>query len=149
MRVLAYRRSASEGTVDGIEYVNADKLIRESDFISLHCPLTDETRGLVDRNFFSKMKKGAYLINTSRGAVINENDLADALISGQLAGAALDVMAKEPPEKDNTLLKLDNCIITPHAAWVSIEARKRLIAILCDNIDSFVEKGEGINRVFP
>ncbi len=148
MRVLAYRRSISEGTVDGIEYVSADKLIRESDFISIHCPLTNETRGLVDNQFIKKMKKGAYLINTSRGAVINETDLADALLSGHLAGAAIDVMVKEPPEADNPLLKLENCIITPHAAWVSIEARKRLISILCNNIESFIETGKGINRVF-
>lgn len=148
MRVLAYRRSKRDRVIDGIEYVSSDKLIRESDFISLHCPLTDETRGLVNHEFLSKMKKGAYLINTSRGAVINENDLFNALSSGHLAGAAIDVMVKEPPEKTNPLLTLDNCIITPHAAWVSIEARKRLISILCDNIEAFIKNGEGINRVF-
>lgn len=147
MRVLAYRRSVKEGIIDGIEYVNSEKLIRESDFISFHCPLTDETRGLVNSDLISKMKKGAYIINTSRGAVINEGDLADALISGHIAGAGIDVMVKEPPEKDNPLLSLHNCIITPHSAWVSIEARKRLISILCQNIESFISSGKGINRI--
>jgi glycerate dehydrogenase len=94
------------------------------------------------------MKKGAYLINTSRGAVINENDLYTALTDGTLSGAAIDVMVKEPPERDNPLLTLDNCIITPHAAWVSIEARHRMIGILCENIRSFIKTGNGINKVY-
>ncbi len=148
MRVLAYRRSAKHEIIDGIEFTDKDTLLSESDFISIHCPLTDETRGLVNSEFLSKVKKGAYLINTSRGAVINENDLYTALTDGTLAGAAIDVMVKEPPEKDNPLLTLDNCIITPHAAWVSVEARKRLIDILCQNIRSFIKTGNGINKVF-
>lgn len=148
MKVLAYRRSIQNEIIDDIEYVSCDKLIRESDFISLHCPLNDETIGLVNKEFLSKMKNGAYLINTSRGAVIDENALYEALSRGKLAGAAIDVMEKEPPLKDNPLLKLDNCIITPHAAWVCIEARQRLIDILCKNIESFIKTGKGINRVF-
>lgn len=148
MKVLAYRRNAPATFDDCIEYVDADRLIRESDFISLHCPLTNETRGLVNDEFLSKVKKGAYIINTSRGAVIDEYALSRALKNGTLAGAAIDVMVSEPPEKDNPLLSLDNCIITPHAAWVSIEARRRLIDILCQNIESFIKTGKGINRVF-
>ena len=148
MRALAYRRSAQNVIVDGIEFTDKEALLRESDFVSIHCPLTDETRGMVNAEFLSKMKKGAYLINTSRGAVINEADLYTALTNGTLAGAAIDVMVKEPPEKDNPLLTLDNCIITPHAAWVSIEARHRMIGILCDNIRSFIKTGEGINKVY-
>lgn len=148
MRVLAYRRSATLGLKDGIEYVDSDKLIRESDFISLHCPLTNETRGLVNDEFLSKVKKGAYIINTSRGAVIDEGSLYRALTDGTLSGAAIDVMVSEPPSSENPLLTLDNCIITPHAAWVCIEARKRLISILCQNIEAFLESGQGINRVF-
>lgn len=148
MRVLAYRRSLTNCTVDGIEFVDRDTLISQSDFISLHCPLTTETRNLVNRDFLSKVKKGAYIINTSRGAVIDETALYEALTNGTLKGAALDVMVKEPPSPDNPLLTLDNCIITPHAAWVSIEARRRLIDILCKNIDSFIESGKGINSVF-
>lgn len=148
MRVLAYRRSAVPGISDGIEYTDSETLLSESDFVSLHCPLTDETRGLVSSAFIAKMKRGAYLINTSRGAVVNENDLAKALTDGTLAGAALDVMCKEPPEQDNPLIGLENCIITPHCAWVTPEARKRLLSILENNIASFIATGKGINRVF-
>ena len=148
MRVLAYRRSAVPGISDGIEYTDSETLLCESDFVSLHCPLTDETRGLVSSAFIEKMKRGAYLINTSRGAVVNENDLAEALTDGRLSGAALDVMCKEPPERDNPLTGLENCIVTPHCAWVTPEARKRLLLILERNISSFVNTGKGINRVF-
>lgn len=148
MRVLAYRRSAVPGISDGIEYTDSETLLGESDFVSLHCPLTDETRGLVSSAFIAKMKRGAYLINTSRGAVVNEADLAEALTDGRLSGAALDVMCKEPPERDNPLTGLANCIVTPHCAWVTPEARKRLLLILERNISSFVNTGKGINRVF-
>ena len=147
MRVLAYRRSAVHGKTDGIEYVDKEQLIRESDFISFHCPLNDETRSLVNDVFLSKVKDGCYIINTSRGAVIDEDALYRALKSRKLAGAAIDVMVSEPPKQDNPLLTLDNCIITPHAAWVGIEARKRLINILCQNIESFLKTGKGINRI--
>jgi len=147
MRVLAYRRSASLGTQGDVTFVTPDVLLRESDFLSLHCPLTEETRGLVDRPFLASMKKGAYLINTSRGAVVDEDALYEALSSGHLAGAALDVMVKEPPSPDNPLLTLNNCVITPHCAWTSIEARTRLTKILSDNIRSFLKTGKGINRV--
>ncbi len=149
MRVLAYRRSAPLGQDGAIEYVSVDTLLAESDFVSLHCPLTDETRGLVNREFLGKMKRGAYLINTSRGAVIDEDDLYVALTDGTLSGAGLDVMVKEPPLADNPLLSLENCIITPHCAWTSVEARTRLVDILSSNIRSFVHTGRGINRVLP
>ncbi len=149
MRVLAYRRSASLGNDGAIEYVSADTLLAESDFLSLHCPLTDETRGMVNRDFLGKMKRGAYLINTSRGAVVDEEALYEALTDGTLTGAGLDVMIKEPPLPDNPLLTLKNCIITPHCAWTSIEARTRLVEILSANIRSFVRTGQGINRVLP
>lgn len=149
MHVLAYRRTPpTEGTSD-ITYVDAETLLRESDFLSLHCPLTRETEGLVNRDFLKAMKKGAYLINTSRGAVVDEDALYEALTSGHLRGAALDVMRKEPPSVDHPLLSLDNCLITPHAAWVCVEARKRLISILCDNIEAFLKTGQGIHRVLP
>ena len=148
MRVLAYRRSAALGMKDGIEFVNKDRLISESDFISIHCPLTSETRGLVNCEFLSKMKPSAFLINTSRGAVIDETALYRALTDGTIAGAALDVLTVEPAAPDNPLLTLENCIVTPHSAWVFIEARKRLISILCDNVESFIATGKGINRVF-
>ena len=148
MRVLATRRSKTSGEIDGISFVPADELIRESDYLSLHCPLTDETRGMVNADFLSKMEDGAVLINTSRGAVLNEADVADALKSGKLSGAGLDVLAKEPADPNNPLLSAPNTVITPHCAWTSKEARTRLMQILDDNLTSFVNTGAGINRVF-
>jgi len=147
MKVLATRRSRTEGTEDGITYVDPDTLLRESDFLSLHCPLTDETRGLVNRDFIAKMKDGAVLINTSRGAVLNEADVAEALNTGRLGGAGVDVLAAEPARPDNPLLTAKNTVITPHCAWTSREARLRLLDILDANLTSFVETGHGINRV--
>lgn len=148
MKVLATKRSKTDGEIDGITFVPADDLIRRSDYLSLHCPLTDETRGMVDADFIAKMKDGAVLINTSRGAVLNEADVADALHSGKLSGAGLDVLAKEPADPANPLLSAPNTVITPHCAWTSKEARTRLMQILDDNLSSFVNTGAGINRVF-
>ncbi len=147
MKVLGYRRSFIGTDENGIEFTTSEELLSSSDIISLHCPLTEQTRGIANCDFFSQMKDGAYLINTSRGAVVNEDDLAKALTSGKLGGAALDVMAKEPPSKDNPLLSLQNCIITPHCAWVAPEARKRLLCIISENIESFIKTGKGINSV--
>lgn len=148
MRVLAVKRSKTNGEIDGITFTTADELLRESDYLSLHCPLTDETRGMVNAEFLEKMKDGAVLINTSRGAVLNEADVAEALKSGKLSGAGLDVLAKEPADPNNPLLTAPNTIITPHCAWTSKEARTRLMQILNDNLTSFVKTGAGINRVF-
>ena len=148
MRVLAYRRSVGAGVVGGIEYTDEATLLSESDYVSFHCPLTDETRGMVDSAFISRMKRGAIIINTSRGAVLNEADVAAALCDGTLGGAGLDVLAVEPADPKNPLLSAPNCLITPHSAWTSIESRTRLIAQLDKNLDSFVKTGKGINRVF-
>jgi glycerate dehydrogenase len=149
MNVLAYQRTPKKELECGqLRYCSLEVLLEQSDIISIHCPLTDETRGLVNDEFLSKMKDSAYLINTSRGAVIDQGALYRALKDGVIAGAAIDVLVKEPPERDEPLLTLDNRIITPHAAWVSIEARRRLISILADNMRSFVKSGKGINRVF-
>ena len=148
MRVLAVRRSKTSGEIDGISFVTADELLRESDYLSLHCPLTSETRGMVNAQFIRKMKDGAVLINTSRGAVLNEADVAEALHSGKLSGAGLDVLAKEPADPNNPLLTAPNTFITPHCAWTSKEARTRLMQILDDNLSSFINTGAGINRVF-
>lgn len=148
MRVLAFRRSKTSGETDGISFTDADYLLRESDYVSLHCPLTKETVGMVNAEFISKMKDGAVLINTSRGAVLNEADVAAALETGKLSGAGLDVLAKEPAESDNPLLSAPNTVITPHCAWTSKEARERLMKILEDNLTSFIKTGYGINRVF-
>lgn len=148
MRVLATKRSKTNGNEDGIEFTTPDKLISESDYISFHCPLTDETRGMVNSDFISKMKDGAVIINTSRGAVLNEKDVADALVSGKLGGLGADVLVKEPADPANPLLKAPNTVITPHCAWTSKEARLRLLDILDKNLTSFIETGKGINRVF-
>lgn len=135
MRVLACTPHPKD--VNGVEWVSLDELINESDFISLHCPLTEQTTGLVNDDFISKMKKSAFLINTSRGPVIDENALANALNEGKIAGAAVDVLSVEPPKSDNPLLTAKNCIITPHIAWAGHETRARLIEIFRQNISAF------------
>ena len=147
MRVLATRRTKTDGEIDGNRFVTPDELLRESDYISFHCPLTDETRGMVNAAFLAKMKDGAAIVNTSRGAVLNEADVAEALRSGKLSGAGLDVLAKEPADPANPLLSAPNCLITPHCAWTSKEARTRLMKVLEENLASFVRTGKGINRV--
>ncbi len=147
MRVLATsphsRDYAGFGTV---EFVALDTLLKESDVISLHCPLTPETTGLVNEAFLAKMKPTAVLINTSRGPVINEHDLAAALNAGRIAGAGVDVLSTEPPKADNPLLSCENCIITPHIAWASLEARTRLMNIFKANVEGYLS-GEVINVV--
>lgn len=148
MNVLATRRSKTDGEIDGIRFTDPETLIRESDYISFHCPLTDETRGMVNADFIAKMKDGAVIVNTSRGAVLNEADVAAALCSGKLSGVGLDVLAKEPADPENPLLTAPNTVITPHCAWTSKEARLRLMDILDQNLGSFLETGKGINRVF-
>ncbi|MFM1913890.1 MAG: hypothetical protein RIR51_1742 [Bacteroidota bacterium] len=111
-------------------YKNLDQLFSESDFISLSCPATKDNIGFINAEAFSKMKKNAVLINTARGLLINENDLADALKSNKIAAALLDVLETEPPSANNPLIHLDNCFITPHNAWMSYEARMRIIDII-------------------
>ncbi len=147
MKVKAYsphtRAYAGFGKVD---FVSLDEVIETSDVISLHCPLTNETAGLVNAKFLSRMKKTAYLINTSRGPVVNEKDLRAALDSGMIAGAGVDVLSTEPPKEDNPLIGAKNCFITPHIAWASLEARTRLMNIFKDNVKGFVS-GEPINVV--
>lgn len=147
MRVLGTRRSKRSGEENGIAYVTPDELLAESDVVSLHCPLTDETRGMVDREFIGHMKAGAILINTSRGAVLDESAVADALNDGRLGGAGLDVLAKEPADGANPLLSAKNAVITPHCAWTTPEARLRLIDILDRNLAAFAKTGAGIHRV--
>ena len=122
---------------DGVEFADKDTLLSQSDFVSLHCPLTDKTEGMVNADFLAKMKKSAMLINTSRGQVINEADLAAALKNGVIAAAGLDVLSVEPPKADNPLLGLDNCHITPHIAWAGYETRVRLMEICKDNLKAF------------
>jgi len=115
-----------------------DELLARSDVVSLHCPLTPDTQGLVNAARLSRMKKSAFLINTSRGPLVNERDLADALNAGRLAGAGLDVLSVEPPPPDNPLLTAKNCVVTPHIAWATRSARQRLLQVSLDNLAAFI-----------
>ena len=141
MKVLIYSRSRKEG-FDNASSI--EELFGKSDFLSLNAPLNKETENIVNKNLLSKMKKTAFLINTSRGGVIVEKDLADALNNGIIAGAGLDVLAKEPPSADNPLLTAKNCYITPHFAGNTFEARTRLMHKVYENIKAFLE-GNPIN----
>lgn len=132
MRVLAHRRNPPAG--GDLEYVTLEALLRQSDVVSLHCPLTEDTKELINRERLAWMKPTALLINTARGPLVNEADLAAALESGIIAGAGLDVLSAEPPPADNPLLNAKNCIITPHIAWATPDARKRLIAETAENV---------------
>lgn len=146
MNVLAYNRSkCSEGEAIG-QYMELDELLRRSDVISLHCPLTEQTSGIINTETIALMKDGAILINTARGPLLDENAVADALQSGKLRGAALDVMTEEPVPDDNPLLRAPNCIITPHMAWTPVEARQRIIDCTAKNIQAFLS-GHPINVV--
>ncbi len=132
---------------ENVEFCEKDELLSKSDFVSIHCPLTPLTEGMVNYDFLSKMKKTAVLINTSRGQVVNENALADALRNGTIAGAGLDVMTVEPPSADNPLFGIKNCFITPHIAWAGFETRERLMKICRENVLAFLD-GNPINIVY-
>ncbi len=147
MRVIAHRRS--EKPALGFEFVEImplEAVFRESDVLSLHCPLTEETKGIINAERLSWMKPTAYLINTGRGPLIVEQELADALNQGKIAGAGLDVLSVEPPSIDNPLQEAKNCVITPHVAWLAFEARRRLLQMTADNIKAFLN-GTPINVV--
>ncbi len=144
MNVIAHTRTPKN--IDGIREVDADALFAESDFLTFHCPLTKDTSLIVNERTLSLMKKSAYLINTARGGIVDEAALASALKMGRIAGAALDVLTYEPMAKDCPLWGIDNCIITPHIAWASLESRTRLIERVAQNIDLFL-KGTPINVV--
>ena len=138
MRVIAYNRSrCAEGEAIG-EYVDLDTLFAQSDVISLHCPLTPQTSGLINKDSISKMKDGVILLNTARGPLVNEKDLADALVSGKLRGAAADVVCAEPMAADNPLLNAPHCIITPHMAWAPLESRQRIMDCTVRSIRAFL-----------
>lgn len=147
MRVVANSRTQKNPlTYTDFEWLDVDALFRESDVISLHCPLTPETIGFVNQELLAKMKTTSILINASRGALINEQDLANSLNSDQIAGACIDVVSVEPMAADNPLLKAKNCQITPHIAWAAIEARRRLMQTTAKNIAAFLN-GNPINVV--
>lgn len=146
MRVVAHTRAPSPEPAPGIRFVGLDDLFRESDVVSLHCPLTEETRGLVDARRLALMKPTAYLLNTARGPLVDERALADALGAGCLAGVGLDVLCAEPPRPGNPLLTTPRCLITPHIGWATKAARRRLLGEAAENLRAFVE-GRSRNRV--
>ena len=135
MEVLAYSRTPRE---DGLRYVGLDQLLAQSDFVSLHCPLNDQTRHLIDAAALSKMKPTAFLINTARGALVDEAAHIDALRAGTIAGAGLDVQETEPPAPDSPLYTMENVLLTPHMGWKGLETRQRLVALLSENIRAYL-----------
>jgi glycerate dehydrogenase len=136
MKVIATKRTPAQDDI--VTFVDFDTLLSESDYLSVNCPLNDGTREIFNAEAFAKMKKGAYFINTARGGVIVEQDLVDALKSGQLSGAAVDVLTVEPMRADCPLLNAPNITFTPHVAWAPIETRTRLLSIVMDNIENFL-----------
>ena len=138
MNVIAYSRTQRQEVSADAKYVDMDTLLASSDFLSLHCPLFPETEKLINADMISKMKDGAVLINTARGGLLDEQAVADALHSGKLAGAAVDVVSEEPMNPSNPLLTAPNCIITPHIAWAPRESRQRLLDCVVENIRSFL-----------
>lgn len=146
MEVYAFTSKNAVDLPEGIQKTTLDGLLSVSDILTLHCPLTPETRELINAESLKKMKRGAILINTGRGPLVNEADVAAALQSGKLAAYGADVMCQEPPAADNPLLQQPNAFITPHIAWATQEARKRLVNIAINNVRAFVQ-GEPINVV--
>ncbi len=139
MDVMATTRTPKpKPDFEPFEWVSMEDLFRRADVVSLHCPLTAENAGFVNRHLLETMKPTAFLINTARGGLVNENDLAAALNQGSIAGAGLDVVAEEPIRPENPLLNAKNCIITPHIAWATLAARKRLMQTTSDNIKAFL-----------
>ncbi len=148
MKILAYKPGgiAQEYLSSSIQQVTLEELLQGSDVISLHCPLFPETKGIINKHTIAQMKDGVMIINTSRGPLINEQDLREALVAGKVAGAAVDVVSAEPITMDNPLLNAPNIIITPHIAWAPREARQRLMDIAVDNVKAYI-KGTPINIV--
>ena len=145
MNILVHTRTP-KADGDGIRYVSLDELLENSDYITLHCPLNDQTKHIINKEAIGKMKPSAVIVNTGRGPLINEADLCEALLSKRIAGAGLDVQEVEPPAEDSPLYTLDNVIITPHMGWKGLETRQRLVGIIRDNVQAFF-KGEPINVV--
>ncbi len=143
MRVIVCTRTPKAGIAHPVDF---DTLLKESDFISLHAPLTDKTKEIINRDSLAQMKKGAYLINTARGGLVNEADVRAALEAGSLAGYAADVVLQEPMSPDCPLLKAPNCLLTPHIAWASVETRRRLMGVVIGNLQAWMA-GTPVNVV--
>lgn len=147
MNIVAFSRHRNDQSHrDNFKWCDLDELLENSDVVSLHCPLFPETKGIINKESLGRMKSTAFLINTSRGPLVVDEDLADALNSGVIAGAGLDVLSVEPPDRNNPLLTAKNCIITPHIAWAAKEARIRLMNIAVENLKAFLS-GNPVNVV--
>lgn len=138
MNVIAYSRSKKSD--EFASYADFNTLLKESDIISVHCPLNKQSQYVFNKETFAKMKKGSYFINTARGGVMVEEDLKNALISNHLAGAGIDVLEAEPMPENCKIMGIKNCIITPHIAWAPMETRERLMGIVCSNLRNFINK---------
>lgn len=138
MRVIAHHRHPERDKMEGVTFVTLEGCFAQADIVSLHCPLNEQNRGFVNRALLNTMKRDALLINTSRGPLVNEQDLADALNSERIAGAGLDVLVTEPPAADHPLVHARNCVITPHIAWAAREARARLLHTVIENVRAFL-----------
>ncbi len=146
MHVLSTHKHPQRDATEGVEFVDFDTLLQESDYLTLHAPLTDENAGIIRVENLQKMKSSAVLINTGRGGLVNENDLRTALQNGTIAAAGLDVLSQEPPPQNHPLFGLKNCLITPHVAWAAVEARERLVEETVKNVKAYL-RGEPRNVV--
>lgn len=145
MKILVSTRTPRED-VEGIHFTSMEEVLKNSDFVSLHCPLNDNTRHIMNQESIAMMKPSAFIINTARGALIDEQALIDAINKGVIAGAGLDVQEVEPLSEDSPLYTMDNVIITPHIGWRGLETRQRLVSMIVDNIKAFSE-GNPINKI--
>lgn len=145
MNILVYTRTPGSDT-EIVHYTSLETVLKESDYISLHCPLNEKTHHIIDADALKLMKPSAFLINTARGALVDEAALIEALKENRIAGAGLDVQETEPPREDNPLYDMDNVILTPHMGWKGLETRQRLVSILAENIKGYAE-GQPVNVV--
>jgi len=146
MKVISSHKHPERDKMEGVSFVDEKTCFSEADIVSLHCPLNKDNFEFVNKELLASMKRKAFLINTSRGGLVNENDLAEALNHEVIAGAALDVLSAEPPSADNPLLHAKNCLINPHVAWATFESRSRLMDVVVNNIGAFL-KGNPVNVI--